>query len=365
LGTLAAGIAHDFNNLLTSMIGGAELLRQQTDDVSRREVTDMILAAGQQGARLCRQLQAYSGGSPLVREPCDLRSVIDEMLPTLVASVKSKLVVHLVPESESTVAMVDRGQFEQILLNLVQNSHEAGACHVWISIRGQVVDPEVVDGIGLNRAAVLQTVDDGSGMSNEVAQLIFAPFFTTKFPGRGLGLAVVFGGVRRHGGRVTVDCPETGGARFTIYLPLAGKDVAVPNAPRRPAGAVAAISLPESVAVIVVDDEPIVRVALTSMLRRLGINAHVFADGESALAYVAALPDGHACIALVDLTMPGMDGTEVIRQLRLTTKLLRCVLMSGHADDYVEECARQIQPERLLAKPFLIEEVRHVMKDLS
>jgi two-component system, cell cycle sensor histidine kinase and response regulator CckA len=214
------------------------------------------------------------------------------------------------------------------------------------------------------RVALLELVDDGIGMTPEVAQRIFDPFFTTKFPGRGLGLAVVFGGVRRHGGQVTADAPASGGARFVIQLPLAGENVLIPMPPKKTAVAVGDAPLATTLAVIIVDDEAIVRTALTSMLRKLGVQAHAFEHGQDAIHYVEALPDPEACIALVDWTMPGMDGGEVIRRLRDTGKQVYCVLMSGHARAHVDDCARQVAPDRLLAKPFSLDEVRNTLQEL-
>jgi len=360
LGTLAAGIAHDFNNLLTSMIGGAELLGAQDKGGEHKEQTDMILAAGQQGARLCRQLQSYSGGTPLMREPHDLSQITAEMLPTLQASVKGGLDVKLV-ESAAILARVDRGQFEQILLNLVLNSHEAGAKTVTITIRKEAADEH-------GRAAahaVLDIADDGAGMSEEVAQRIFDPFFTTKFPGRGLGLAVVFGGVRRHGGRVSVHSPETGGSCFTIRLPLAEKDVVLPRPPAAGKGPRSDAKAGLPVPVLIVDDEHIVRLALKSMLAKLGVRAQDFATGVEALAFVEQLPEGQGCVAMVDLTMPEMDGSEVIEKLRAMDRPVRCVLMSGHADEYVKECASKLGMEQLLAKPFSMDRIREVVEELA
>ena len=359
LGTLAAGIAHDFNNLLTSMIGGAELLRAQDDRGDHKELTNMILAAGQQGSRLCRQLQSYSGGMPLVREPHDLCEVIKAMLPTLTASVKHAVEIKLADDCVPTVARVDRGQFEQILLNLVINSHEAGAKTVTIKIRQTEAEG------GDNRMAVLDIRDNGGGMSPEVAHRIFDPFFTTKFPGRGLGLAVVFGGVCRHGGRVTVDSPSGGGSCFTIQLPLGDEAAVLPRPPAEPGDESATTNVRVNVPVILIDDEPIVRLALKSMLARLGVTAEAFATGQDAVAFVERLPAKQGCIAIVDLTMPGMEGAEVIRLLRATDRPVQCVLMSGHADDYVKECARKLGTECLLPKPFSLDEVRQVLLDLT
>lgn len=360
LGTLAAGIAHDFNNLLTSMIGGAELLRTQDRNGEFHEQTEMILAAGQQGSRLCRQLQSYSGGTPLSRQPHDLREITAEMLPALRSSVTGELDIELLG-GEPITTLVDRAQFEQILLNLVINSHEAGAKKVKISMG---VEPITSVGGEIQSHAIINIADDGVGMTDEVAQRIFDPFFTTKFPGCGLGLAVVFGGVRRHGGRVTVRSPEAGGSCFRIELPMAEKDVALSRPAQAQKGARVRSDDGLPVPVVIVDDEHIVRVALSSMLAKVGVRPQAFATGAEAIDFVEKLPAGQACVALVDLTMPEMDGSEVISRLRALDRPVRCVLMSGHADEYVEERAQELGMKEVLAKPFSLDRVREVIEDL-
>ena len=360
LGTLAAGIAHDFNNLLTSIVGGAELLRARLGDEEGRDLAEMMLSAGQQGARLCRQLQSYSGGAPLQRTTFDVHEVVREMLPTLAASVKDSLSIHLEPAAEQVAVSADRVQFEQILLNLVQNSHEAGADRVAIAIRR--VEVEADDGSG-RVVAELEIEDDGAGMDEEVRLRIFDPFFTTRFPGRGLGLAVVFGGVRRHDGEIHVDSEPGRGTRFRIRLPIVEEAVILPSPPPSPPplGTLQDVDAE----VVIVDDEAIVRNALTSLLQGLGVDSHAFADGEQAVRFVAGLSVDRPVIAFVDLTMPGADGTEVVRRLRELGRPLRAVLMSGHGDDYVQQCAEAVAVERVLAKPFLAEDVRALLDDLA
>ncbi|MFN3243758.1 MAG: ATP-binding protein [Planctomycetota bacterium] len=361
LGTLAAGVAHDFNNLLTSMIGGAEMLRARHVDVESQELAEMILSAGQQGSRLCRQLQSYSGGVALERAPLDVKAVIEEMLPTLAASTRGRVAVRVAPRAPSLVVQLDRAQFEQILLNLVQNSAEAGARNVTVAIEDAEAascPSETLSG----RVARLRVVDDGRGMTKEVVTRIFDPFFTTKFPGRGLGLAVVFGGIKRHGGSVQVVSSVDGGTRFTIELPLVEGDVvaAVAGEASTPRG-----DQPIAKTVIVVDDEAIVRKAMASMLASLDCAAHAFEGGDAALAFVASMADRRGVVAIVDLTMPGMDGEEVVRRLRELDGSLPIVLMSGHDDEYVEEQARTLSVDHVLIKPFLVGEVRDVLQRVA
>jgi len=373
LGTLAAGVAHDFNNLLTSMIGGAEMLRARHGDEESQELTSMILSAGQQGSRLCRQLQSYSGGTALDREPLDVRGVIEQMVPTLAASTRGSVAVRIEPQSPRLVVQLDRAQFEQILLNLVQNSAEAGARTVTVTITEEQIAAQAAAtppgataaGAGSSgRVARLRVVDDGRGMAPEVVKRIFDPFFTTKFPGRGLGLAVVFGGIKRHGGSVQVESSVDGGTRFVIDLPLVEGDVVVAAPPPRPV-ANGRDEPPPETTVVVVDDEMIVRKAMASMLGSLNYRVEAFERGDDALAFVASLADRRGVVAIVDLTMPGMDGEEVVRRLREIDGDLPVVLMSGHADDYVEEQARTLSIGHVLIKPFLIGEVRDALRRVA
>lgn len=360
LGTLGAGIAHDFNNLLTSMIGGAELLRTEHQGRGHEELIDMILAAGKQGARLCRQLQSYAGGGPLERQPVDLLLVVNEMLPVLAAPASGALAIEVLPESRAVVAMLDRGEFEQVLLNLAVNAHEAGAK----SVRIRIAEGQLKDGSDVSQtscSALVEVTDDGEGMSEEIAQRIFDPFFTTKFPGRGLGLAVVFGGVRRHGGRVEVESSPGAGSKFSIHLPLAEKDVVLPSLPPVPVSQGQQLSLPSATTVVIVDDDDIVRRAMRRIVARLGLDPHDFPDGQEALDFVSNLPGEQSCLLLVDLSMPGMDGDEVIQIIRATGRSVRAVLMSGHEDHYVAQRAAKAAPEARLSKPFLIEDVRRVL----
>ncbi|MCB9877924.1 MAG: response regulator [Planctomycetes bacterium] len=364
LGTLAAGVAHDFNNLLTGILGSAELLRDEESAAARSQHVESILASGRQGARLCRQLQVYDADAPAVKAPHDLRAVLREACTMLSAVSSPRLVIDLELGDEPVVADVDRGRFEQVLLNLVQNARESGAGNVHISLaRGQLAidHASAVDGDG--PAAVIEVRDDGSGMSPEVAARVFDPYFSTKFPGRGLGLAVAFGCVRRHGGTIDVDSRPGGGTTFRVRLPLREAQVVIPAPPPRAVVEHPRQAMPR-VTMLVVDDEPQVRTVLLAMLGRLGLPGQAAAGGEQALAMVAAADPAEPLLMFVDLSMPDMGGAEVCERVRVTRPDARVVLMSGHVAEHFEQVVRQVEPDATLGKPFDLDEVRRVLARL-
>ena len=357
LGTLAAGVAHDFNNLLTSILGNADLLLIEQGGGSGANLTAAIRAAGEQAARLCRQLQVYSGDAPIDRKPCDLITVTSEMLDVMRSATKGSLEVLLEAHGRSVCALIDRAQIEQVLLNLVINARDANARRVSIGIERT----EHADGIA-GPTAVLTVQDDGDGMSEEVRRRIFDPFFTTRFPGRGLGLAVVYGALRRHGGTVAVSGDLGRGTCFTIRLPLADAGakvevelpVVLPALPPRPS----------FTSTWIVDDEPAVRDLLVRMLRALGQEATATGDGDAFLHAVSRLPAELPVVAFVDLTMPGMDGPEVVRCLRELRDGTQVVLMTGHSLDQLEQSAAELKPAATLSKPFLTADVQRIVADL-
>jgi signal transduction histidine kinase/CheY-like chemotaxis protein len=350
--TLTAGVAHDFNNLLTSILGNAELLRMRGVPASERELLDTIVTAGQQAGRLCRQLQIYSGGEPLHHEALDLVGVVRDMLPVLQAAARRVATVRCEVPLQVVGVRADRGQLEQILLNLVVNANDAGAQEVVI-----VVAPGRAGGATGDRAALVVR-DDGHGMTEAVRQRIFDPFFTTRFPGRGLGLAVVYGAVRSHGGTIAVDSEPGRGTTFTIQLPTAALDPVVPE----PVVVLPSMAPPAGGRVFVVDDEPLVGALLVRMLASLGRTAVAFADGQELLRQLALVPAAAPVTVFVDLTMPDLDGLEVARRIRSQRPNARVVLMSGHTADHLEQVGEALRPDAVLAKPFRLDVLRRVLE---
>ena len=354
LGTLAAGVAHDFNNLLTSVLGNAELLRLQVKDPEATSCIDTIDAAGRQAARLCKQLQTYGGDGPSAPMTLDLVTLVQEMLPVLASSTRGRIEVRFNAPVESVGVVADPAEIEQVLLNLVVNAADARAKVVRISLQRH----ETALGFD-GPAAEIAVEDDGDGMTPEVAQRIFDPFFTTRFPGRGLGLAVVHGVVRRHGGSIQVDSAPGLGAKFTIELPLA---VVTPGTTAEPVVVLPALppatTTETGLLVLVVDDEPTVGQLLVRMLASLGRAGEYLTSGAKTLERVDELPRDRELVVFVDLTMPEMDGAELIRRLRALRPDVRIVLMSGHTTDMLEQASLDQAPEAVLSKPFQLAAVR-------
>ena len=359
LGTMAAGVAHDFNNLLTSILGNAELIAESSVEGEQEELARGIALAGQQAARLCRQLQVYSGGAPTVSMPVDLVSLVCGLLPMLRAATQGAVDIEFIPGAATVGALGDPAQLEQVLLNLVVNARDAKAHAVRIRVGNEerAVQPAASD-LPRGAAAWIEVADDGEGMTADIANRIFDPFFTTRFPGRGLGLAVVYGVARRLGGSVSVTSAPGCGATFRLQLPGALAPVPalepVVELPRPPAPA-------QRTALLVVDDDGDVRRMLDRMLRQLGHSPDLFADGPSVLAALANVPPGLLVLLIVDMAMPGMDGAEVVRAVRQRLPSVRVVLMSGHAQSYVEQIAREVQPDHVLAKPFTLDALRNAI----
>jgi signal transduction histidine kinase/CheY-like chemotaxis protein len=348
LGLIASGVAHDFNNLLAAALGRADL-----------RLLDAIEAAGERGRRLCGQLQTYAGDETVAFERLDVGKLLGELVPVLEAAAGPNLELALEPVSGSLPVEASRSQLEQAVLNLVANARDARAQRVVVRarrvrrtaqdwreefLRGDPHDGEYVH---------LEVKDDGEGLSAELIERIFDPFFTTRFPGRGLGLAVVLGVVRRHAGVVTVRSSPGSGTTFGLYFPLGvasqDSDVLVPRPPAR----VAVITPPpQALRILIVDDEAPVRKYLEAALLDRGHRVAAIGDGRGALEAWERLGPGGDGVALVDLTMPVVDGRDVVRALRALADPPAIVLMSGHAAAHLAETARELGVEQHLAKPF-------------
>ena len=341
LGVLAGGVAHDFNNILVGILGNASLARAAVPGGSVLSNTLIdIERSAQRAADLTRQMQAYSGKGQFVVRPISLSAEVTAMALLLPAAVAEAVEVRTELADPSPWIAADSAQLAQLVMNLAVNGSEAlhgrpGS----VSIRTGTV---AVDQAWLASAAFPGTVgpglyaaltvsDSGDGMTQETVERVFDPFFTTKFVGRGLGLAAVLGIVRGHRGALRIETAPGAGTAVTVVFPLVAPPPDAGRAPGAPGGA--AVS-PEpripvgSITALVVDDEALVRSLARRILERAGYRVIVAAGGLEGLALLEA-HSGDVGVVLLDLTMPDLNGREVLARIRATHPDLPVVLCSG------------------------------------
>ena len=351
IGRLAGGVAHDFNNLLTVILGFTETLLDglpPTD--AHRGSAEQIRAAGRRAADLTQQLLAFGRRQVFRMQVFDLNAVLAEMLEILQRLVGEQVEIEIVPGAGRSLVKADRGQIEQVVLNLALNARDAmpGGGRLGIATS----NPAPSAGEGAEAAAgwvQLAVSDTGSGMSPQVQAHIFEPFFTTKEVGQGtgLGLATVYGIVTQTGGRIEVESVPGAGTTFRVSLPCVAEESG-------PAASAPDQAQPESAGdetVLLVEDESAVRGLVAEVLRRRGYRVIEAAGGDEAID-VAHRHPGRIHLLVTDLAMPGMNGRELARFLTQVRPGLRVVFISGYSDQRVEPRSLQGGPVAFLQKPF-------------
>lgn len=349
LGRLAGGVAHDFNNLLTIMTGYLALMAESPDDAAlRAQGLDHLQGCVERSAALTRQLLALGRRQPQERQPTALNGLVKEVGRMLGRVIGEDVELFYALQPDLPAVFADAGQVEQVLLNLAINARDAmtGGGRLTIATElSALTAAQLPTGSEAKPGpfARLSVADSGSGMSPEVLEHIFEPFFTTKGEhlGTGLGLSMVYGIVRQHGGHVSVQSVPGQGSRFDIYLPLAGS---IESA--RPAEAPAPPATEGNARILLVEDEPALRSLLLAALTRHGFRVKAVGDPDEALV-LAAEPGGRVDLLLTDLTLPKMDGKEMAQRFEALQPKAKILFMTGYAMD-----AEELDGRPCLHKPF-------------
>ncbi|MBS0201737.1 MAG: PAS domain S-box protein [Planctomycetes bacterium] len=353
LGVLAGGLAHDFNNLLTVVLGNASLLLMQLPDDSPqspmlREIEQAALSA----ADLTQQMLAYSGKGKFNIEPLRLDSLVQGMIVLLKSAVSKKAIVEL--SLQPVTIDGDATQIRQVVMNMIINASEALEGNVgWIRIRTAVqhVDPAdlsspfVPEKLAGGEYAIFEVEDNGCGMNEETLARIFDPFYSTKFTGRGLGLAAVLGIVRGHRGSIQVCSTPNDGTVFRVLFPRST------TIPREKSPEREVVVKHGRGTILVVDDELQIRVLIRQILEGAGFQVFAAVDGREG---VAVFKEHHHEInaVLLDLTMPDMDGLEVLGELRRQSAEIPVLIMSGYNEQEVSNRCDGIRVNGFIHKPF-------------
>ncbi len=333
LGVLARGIAHDFNNLLVGIMGSADLaLNTKNLEPELREDLDDILSAAEAAAGLCRQLLAYSGRGQLQLEPVDTSALVQRITRLIDVSTKNAR-LNCDFAAELPVIEADATQVTQVLMNLLTNASEAiegPSGNIWLRTRslsldgGRLEHQVVGNELEAGSYICIEVEDDGVGMDQETQERLFEPFYTTRFTGRGLGLAAVAGIIRGHKGAMTLQSTLGEGTCFRAYFPIPKQRLQV-----HATSAANADEFASGRKVLVVDDEAFVRKVAQRVLKRAGFEVLLAEDGATAVELFRQ----HASaiqLVLLDLTMPDMDGEQTFKALRAIDPQVNVVLSSGY-----------------------------------
>ena len=359
LGRLAGGVAHDFNNILMVINGLSETVLELLEESSPvREDLVEILAAGRRAAALTAQLLAFSRKRVLLPTTFDIDDVMSSMEPMLrrLLGTDIALDVSFTPEPKWITA--DRGQIEQVLLNLAANARDAMPNGGTLTVGTEVIVRAVELGRDLVAApeVIVRLADTGHGMAPDVQARIFEPYFTTKGRGKGtgLGLSAVYAIVSDSGGVIQVSSDIGRGTTFTISLPLAPPPEFVPRPARRSGVWLTEGHRGRAVTVLVVEDEVPVRQLVTNALRRAGYQVLAAEDARSALDTLQA----HGApidLLLTDVIMPGRNGRELAQDVRELQPGVPVLFMSGYADRTFGPDGPGADGEGFLQKPFALE----------
>ncbi len=365
LGVLAGGIAHDFNNMLSAMAGNLDVAILDIEDGNfQLEPIMECKSVVKHASALCKQLLAYSGKGQFLIRRVDINRLLNDLRDLLDVSVskKAELIFELqerLPDIEADVA-----QINQIFVNLVINAAEAvGSSGGKVQVRTYVrfCNSDYFEGDILGSKlppenyVVAEVVDNGSGIEKESLKKIFDPFFSTKFVGRGLGLAAVLGIVKGHRGSIMVDSKVGQGTMFRVVFPALPKISIVPKPTSYPPQWSA-----KGIALIV-DDEPTVLRAGARLLKKLGFSVLTASDG---LQGIEIFTKQHAGITVVilDITMPGKGGIATMTAMREINADIPIILTSGYSEQQAMNSLGDEAPSSFLQKPYDLQQMTAVLR---
>jgi len=364
LGVMAGGMAHDFNNLLATMIGNANLAGMMVEPDSKIMSCMMAIEkAAMRAAKLTRQMLAYSGQGKHLSIEMDINLVLRESLQFISDSIPSLMNIHAVLSDRLPFVHGDSTQISEAIINLLTNAVEAMEpvhdCRLIVRTRAEYLDQVAVETSSWalpvipGHYATLEISDDGCGMAPDIVARLFEPFFSTKFTGRGLGLAEVIGIIRNHGGGVQVQTELGKGSSFKIFLP----------AMRTPRSIRPGESPPlwrGEGRILVVDHEDGERNKVRNMAEELGFTVIEATNGMDAVE-IFRLRHGELSLVLLDLNSPLMDGRVTLGEMQKIDKHIPVVLGSPHGTTKKEPMHFEVEPGSI-SKPYRLAEFRGLLQ---
>jgi PAS domain S-box-containing protein len=365
IGTLAGGIAHDFNNILTAISGYTELIKAQVPAESHiAAYLQALQQASTRATSLVRQILAFSRRGNQERRPIQLRSVVEESLKLLRATIPVTVSFDVQLDDKLPPVLADATQIHQVMMNLGTNAAHAmndqvGRFTVRLEFR-EITErfARTTTRLRTGPHVCLIVSDSGHGMSPEIMARMYEPFFTTKGPGEGtgLGLAVLHGVMQSHNGDVVVKSTVGAGTVFELYFPAH----LLPQEPLAPKDDV---GIPHGLGerILLVDDEGPVMIVGRLMLEQIGYKAQGHTDPSAMLEHIRADP-GAFDLVITDLTMPAMTGLDFARQLQTIRPDLPIILTTGYNSTLTPERVRELGIREMLLKPLSMHSLAQALR---
>ena len=367
IGQLAGGVAHDFNNILTAIVGYAHLTLRKlpADDLLRGNV-DQILQAADRATSLTQSLLAFSRKQIINPKPNDLNDIVTHFEKFLLRLIREDIEILTTCADDELTVLADKGQIEQILMNLVTNARDAMPGGGQIAIRTEITDMDdafiKIHGYGkTGKYALLLVSDTGCGIPAEIKEKIFEPFFTTKEQGKGtgLGLSMVYGIVKQHDGYIDVSIGQGKGTTFKIYLPLCR---GVVKEVRREEERVPVRGGAE--VILVAEDDAALRRLCSTILGNYGYSVIEAVDGQDAIEKYSENRD-RVQLIILDCIMPKKNGKEAYREVLMINPSVRAIFVSGYTEDIISKEGLLDPGINFVLKPItpsdLLKKVREVL----
>ncbi|MBI5103046.1 MAG: PAS domain S-box protein [Nitrospirae bacterium] len=365
IGLLAGGVAHDFNNILTAIVGYSSLLLDRIGPGdSSHDYVSQILAASEKAASLTRSLLAFSRKQVINLKLVNINEILADMRKILGRIIGEDIELRVNPSADDLIVKADKSQIEQVLLNLATNARDAmprGGV-LTISTKNVHIDNALLQSQqeATGRYALITVSDTGSGMDEFVKEHIFEPFFTTKEVGKGtgLGMAMVFGTVKQHGGQVEVLSSPGNGAAIEIYLPLYMGIAETAQGEK-----MSLMKERGTETILLAEDDEMVRQLMSAVLTGSGYGVIEAVDGEDAVMKFLQRKDDIA-LAVLDVIMPKKNGNSVYREIRKIKPSLGVIFASGYADDILNSDGNLQSGMNFLSKPVKPAELLNMVRQV-
>ena len=370
IGQLAGGVAHDFNNLISVINGYADfVIDGLPEDSLLRQDAHEIRKAGERAASLTQQLLAYSRKQVLQPEVLDLHFVVREQQKLLSRLIGENIECSIIAPHELGRVLIDRGQLDQVIMNLALNARDAmpRGGKLTFELQDVDLDEEYVEEhvrVAVGSYVLMAVSDTGAGMDKETLAQIFEPFFTTKERGRGtgMGLSTIYGIINQSNGYIFAYSEPGRGSVFKIYLPRAGDAPASVRLSPHPGEAHG------SETIMLVEDEESLRTLSARILMQAGYQV-ISAESATKALEMLEDPNIHADLLLTDVVMPGMSGPELVERIATDRPQLRVLYMSGYTDDTIVHHGVLSGGTHFINKPYsgpqLVRKVRSLLDDAS